>query len=574
MNYEVISKMDYAHIGDSNARIIVKSASGKYGLINGRKKAVIKARFDEIRKVQDNLFICKKINGGRLSEYLRTYEYLYTSDGINLTPKGFRKIETISGFINLFIGYKDTLSKVLIDKKGHERGSLCEPSYKIFGDFIFIKFQDASRRNNRSYKMFDRDGYGVFGEYINDYNVLEEKGIVIEFQPGTCVFFDLISKTVKEDVTFNGYYVDIKNPNFAEVVINYKHGLIDSSGNFVFECKYADILFPPKRFFSDKTINNVVLIKDYDTCLIAFANLQGEILTEFKYSNPSVIENLPLKLLFTATRKDYYSFCILNKYGEELIKAETALECKYMDIQELELSTSFDFGLFIHVRETGYDLHQKQVYITEERRKGKWGYIDSDGRLRLEFKYDKIEKFSKSSVKVTINDKVGLFDVNSGKMIVKPIYDEIELERLDGSKYIISATINGDIETLKIPVCNEEKEEVSLPKSKIHDYFKYTKCGKMCIEDRKGKVVFSDIDDVVDIYKDKFNIENDIFILQKGHKYGFVSYNGNVLYPFELDDAREFVNGYSVVTKAAKKGIIDCQGRLVVKFELSNIKLE
>ena len=79
---------------------------------------------------------------------------------------------------------------------------------------------------------------------------------------------------------------------------------------------------------------------------------------------------------------------------------------------------------------------EKTISICQQNETGKYGLIDSDGKVIIPFEYDSLGYYSEKGrtlVPVEKNKKEGVFDMN-GKVILPCEYDEIEIDTDENHK--------------------------------------------------------------------------------------------------------------------------------------------
>ena len=64
-------------------------------------------------------------------------------------------------------------------------------------------------------------------------------------------------------------------------------------------------------------------------------------------------------------------------------------------------------------------------------------------------------------------------------------------------------------------------------------------------------------------------VDNQLFPVQHGNKWGFINHAGTLVIPYQFDNVRGFSEGLALATLSRKKLFIDVTGRIVfeAKFE-------
>jgi serine/threonine protein kinase len=152
---------------------------------------------------------------------------------------------------------------------------------------------------------------------------------------------------------------------------------------------------------------------------------------------------------------------------------------------------------------------------------GKYGYIDSDGRVIIQPQFDFAWYFSDGLARVRIGDKWGYID-RTGKVIIQLKFDETF----------------GFSEGLA-PI-------------KIEDKWGYI--------DATGQLVIApQFDNAWNFYK-----SNGLALIKLDNKYGYIDKTGNIVIKPQFDDAWDFADGLAPVKIRGKYGYIDESGEFVI----------
>lgn len=190
-----------------------------------------------------------------------------------------------------------------------------------------------------------------------------------------------------------------------------------------------------------------------------------------------------------------------NLYGEMNLSGETTINAKYQYLNEAE----------------------KGIYIAKQ--DDKYGIIDKEQNIKLEFKYTGI----------TYNEKAKLYLA--------------EDEEYNTS--IIDTSFNVKITGI-LSECNTDKSYLRM---RIGDQYKYYNF--KCEEKSNTEILKS----------------NTLFLSKKDGKYGYVDKRGNVVVDYIYDDATEQNDyGYVAVKQNGLWGSIDKEGKIVIepKYNLEN----
>ncbi len=157
---------------------------------------------------------------------------------------------------------------------------------------------------------------------------------------------------------------------------------------------------------------------------------------------------------------------------------------------------------------------------------GKWGFIDTAGKLAIPLKYDRADHFSMGLACVEQNGK--LFYIDAAGIA------SISLEYDDAGSFADGLA--------------------SVKKDDKYGFIDIT--GKLVIEC---------------IYEEVGEPSENLIAVKKDGKYGFIDYKGNNVIPFEYDYADKFSTGVAYVTKDYSGKLIGTDGSIIYENVFSNI---
>lgn len=227
-------------------------------------------------------------------------------------------------------------------------------------------------------------------------------------------------------------------------------------------------------------------------------NRQGEIVAKAKYDFIKNFKNSDGKYnhkYFLASRNHLQG--LLDSTGKEIIAAE------YKKVE------------YVGNPESGYFL------LTKE--KGRHGYIDQSGQVKIGFHYLKVSDFKEGRAAVQYeNQRWGFID-QQGRAITAPVYQEVR------------------------PFSN------GLAAVKIKNYWGFI--------DLQGELVVKDTLNKAGGFK-----ENATWVMSKG-KYGYIDPFGNYIFSLQLRAASDFSNGVAAVQdwESKKWGIINVNGKWIAR---------
>lgn len=214
------------------------------------------------------------------------------------------------------------------------------------------------------------------------------------------------------------------NDGLAPILVDNKWGFIDTQGNLVIEPKFK--AFVNNYGASPSFSEGLTSIIDPETDLVGFIDKKGEtaIKPQF-YSALKFCEDVA----FVRTQDDH---AIIDKTGKILAQKFVAINGYYSSFNNgraiVQKLFSFGYinkeGKFV-IEPVYQDARDFSEGLAAVKKDEKWGFIDNDGNIKVQFQFTKEPKsFSDGRAFVQgSNIKWGIIDTE-GKIIVEPSYDE------------------------------------------------------------------------------------------------------------------------------------------------------
>ena len=208
------------------------------------------------------------------------------------------------------------------------------------------------------------------------------------------------------------------------------------------------------------------------------------------------------------------------------------------------------------------------------RRGEKIGLINKKGELIIDCIYDKIYDLSDSDdyglLGVRQGEKVGLIN-DKGELILDCIYDDLAIVNEDYNEY--ESGLIRFWQGEKVGLVNDKgKIILDCTYDEIHDF---DEDGYALIEKNekygvvsKDALVFPCVSEDDEIYAGCGLVRKE----QKG-KMGLVNSSGENVVPYVYDDIHDFDNGFAVVEKGEKYGVINCAGKVIAPCEFSSAEI-
>ncbi|MGE5411056.1 MAG: WG repeat-containing protein [Clostridiales bacterium] len=334
-------------------------------------------------------------------------------------------------------------------------------------------------------------------------------------------------------------YDDITRCKNAFIVkMNGKYGLIDFNGNELCECKYDSIVPTSYPNNSEHVYNARINNKHYE--LDSF----GKVIFE----------------------------------GPEITKISPA-DLKYIDLEKYEMSEVYSYGIKV-------------------RSGNKWGVINIKGDIIIPLEFDDIttDKYDMAYYIVVRNNKYGIFDCNS-KKIIDTVYDKInwlgryfsvlkndkyalinsrglfktefEFDEIKGAGYWVhfrkgnkwGAYSTSDLSDPFMPgiwniACIYDKVEC------LRTYLKIFQNNCVGLIDNKGSIMLDTIYEEIEVSKRKSTYYDDFVKFKLNGKYGMYNVKNRIIVvPAEYDEIKFYVRDTYEARKGNVRYDLDVEGR-------------
>lgn len=396
--YENIENLPY-----KEGELLVEN-NGKYGVINMLGKEVIPVEYKEIKV--DEYY--EKDSAYRYSGYIVGTE---TDNGtmykyINYNNKQQSKDEYQD--IQRVVDYENKDEYYLIFKKDNKYGVIKNENIVINNEYDNIEYDSF----NQLFTVKKDGKYGVLksnGETLISclYDEIDIEGIYIYSLKGEeQIIFDTTGAKI-ENPKYKSVY-NVEDTNYKITINNEnKYGVVDENNNEIIKNEYYYIGYLGNNYFvvSGQNGKNGIM------------NNEGKVVLEIKYDT---IEKLEKSDIIEATELNTNTIILFNKEikqianisnstlyeGENFVKLYSNNEQKYFDSEgnEKENKEILNNKLFADVKN------------------GKWGFIDSNGNVIVDYIYDNVTEFnSYGFAGIKKDGKWGSIN-DEGKVIIEPTY--------------------------------------------------------------------------------------------------------------------------------------------------------
>lgn len=453
-NYENINTIDIKEIVSSipyEKTVLQYQKDGKYGIINFEGKSIIKPMYEEIKNMpyREGELIAKKqgkygvlnINGGKLLDF--KYDYI-TGDNYYSEEKKYELDGYIVGINNeqgkMQYGYisnkreqildvefdkiyrmndiKDDENIYLLAEKDGKRQLYKNNKILLDNNYQSINYSEDSKllilQKDNKYGVTDLNGKQILSV---DYEQIRIPGnYIIAVKDGKQIIFDLAG-TQKDNLAYTNI-LKTENENYSVTVDkNDKYGVINKEGDILIENKYNYIQYLYDNYF----------IVGGETGKSGIINEKGEEILPIKYEVIQKLDKNDIVQAMIGNVLELYSKDMKNIVSMENGKLE--INDEYIKVYSSNQTTyvSNDGTL-----KTNFEIFDNNIFASE--REGKWGFVDKDNNVVVDYQYDKVTEVNElgfAGIK-----KYGKWGVIDGKanIILEPTY---KIPEQNGEPYFI-----------------------------------------------------------------------------------------------------------------------------------------
>lgn len=496
-----INLPDYT-VGFYNAEgVAVSSKGSKYGLVNSKGKIILPFEYDDISNY-DTQSLFKVIQNHRCG--------LVSSEGKFLTDIIYNETEYIS-------------PKKIYLRMGNDVG-ICDIDGKII---VPVKYDDVAYSGNM---------IAMVKEGARWYLLNCSTGVLSETQYNE--IYEIRTGIHTDNNMIKGYYVKR----------NGKWGCIDSFGNTVIEIKYEAL-----DKFDSKGRARVIYNGKFG---IVDCGGKTVISTGYDYIYP--FDNLNVAVAQ-----------IGNKYGAVSLNGSVAIPFEYDYLYSFAnnpVTVAYKNKEFSIISLDGSQVSDKTYRYIEEFKNGialaygeGYGYIDQSGNEVIECVHTDVKQGTAISVFLKKDGRWALFSPN-GENVTGYIYNNAG--EFENGLSAVSITINDEE---KYGYVNDSGDTIIPFIYSGAQKFKYGRA--IVSKDNIHGIIDYEGNTVIPFSYTGFNPSYDYNVIAAADlsgKWGLISFENNVLTPFEYDYIFEFENGYAISLKNGKYGVINTQGIVVV----------
>lgn len=439
--YEKVQAIPNNNTSISNSyqtSILKYKENNKYGLVSINEDKITPAIYDSIETLeykdgilkvkQDENYGLIDINGNEVVNieynsittdgyYNQNTKYELAGYIVNIkTDKGYRygyinykgkqTLDTIYTSIKRITEANNNESVYLITSKNGKVGLIKDGQTIIGNEYEYIEFDSVNQilllQKNAKQGVYDLSGNMILpiqydeitfaGKYIN---ATKDGKLLVFDNTGTKLADDSYKSLI--NVSDEKYYITIDRDN--------NYGVIDSNKSVVINNEYSYIDYAFDNYFIVSkngksgvidTNSNVIIPIDKNVV----QHINGTNIIQTINSNTTEIYNKQMEKVLEHTNAKIY-------IRENYIEIQSENNIKYFD---------FDGN-----KKEVKDIFSNKIFAKEQN--GKWGYIDENDNVVIDFKYDMATNLNKYGFgAIRLNGKWGVVDSN-GNIIKEPTYE-------------------------------------------------------------------------------------------------------------------------------------------------------
>lgn len=218
-----------------------------------------------------------------------------------------------------------------------------------------------------------------------------------------------------------------------------------------------------------------------------------------------------------------------------------------------------EFPDYPGMEKLGRDLAMAGIVLLPVEQNGKWGYIDTTGKVIIAPRFDFADVFSDGIAAVEIEGKTGYIN-KSGQKVIDAVYEEATA--FDGNYAIAKKGekygVIGRVGNVVLPF---EYDDISA----INELTVNGKAIYVATFTKGSAQGFIDLTNTVqypDLYEETGDFYQNLAVVKKGGLYGYMGANGTVVIDFIYEWADNFMdNGLARVKKSGMLGLINRNGQ-------------
>jgi len=319
--------------------------------------------------------------------------------------------------VNRIVQNKDTNDIYIIACKNGQYGVVKNNKILINYEYLGIEYDNSNKffevQRNGKYGILNYDGKVIIP---TQYNEIQVKGIYVQaLKNDEEYYFNTVGEEIKDlkytsviKTSNDNYNITINKDGFYGIINNKNEELIENKYN------YLEYLF------------NEYFIAAKENGKLGIIDINNNIMADFNYDVLQKVEDTKVAQakILKENKSELYSenmekICTVKNsvvYKEDnYIKVYSSEDVKYFDVNGNELENKVVFS---------------SNKLLANKSNVKWGFVDRNGRVVVDYDYDKVTEFNKYGYAGIEKDEMwGIIDTN-GNIVLEPTYklDKANLE--------------------------------------------------------------------------------------------------------------------------------------------------
>lgn len=521
-------KKDYEVEEISDYKYFTLKQNDKYGVIDSEGNTIVEPSYNSVKipNPSKDVFICYE---GDKSNVLNSKGEEINTKFQNIEPLTLKNVSTDLIYEKSILKYEEKGKYGIITLDGKKITNA------IYDSIETLQYKEGELlvKKGEKYGVINMNGYTIVEP---EYDKIEADGYYSKENGYKCDGY-IVSNTTDEGYRYgyinsNGQklldvkYNDLKRMNFENSDMVYiiaaengKYGLIENS-KIVIPNEYQEITYIEEK--------NVCILKKGKK--YGLANLNGSILLQVQYAQIDISGDY----VYVTDNED-------NRTVYDIKGNKTDIDPNTV-ILTVGNNKEYQIKMQTLNGKTSYDIYKNDEKITKEsynyieylfknyfivsKSNGKLGIIDDKDNVKVEMKYDTIQKMQNEHLLQALQSNSKTIDIYSEDMV--------------------------NLVQMKNAVVNEYNDYTEIKNDTDVKYI-----------NNEGKVVSN-----TDIFKN-----NTLFAKYQNGKWGFVDKEGNMIVDYQFDKVTEINNyGFAGVMKNGKWGVMNKNGNIIVEptYELSD----
>ena len=323
---------------------------------------------------------------------------------------------------------------------------------------------------------------------------------------------ELNAKPYDHIYSYNGDIFPVMARNFW--------GAIDQTGNEVIACAYDSILQQLDGKIVVKFKGQYGIINDKEQWIITPRNYRITLINDSRY-----LESSPRMTYLRAMDGSsiYFSENRLEVKPEYIIEHLSAGGLWKLDLNGVIIDRQLQPEGFIE------KIFPETEGLRGIKKNGQYGFVDSQGRLRIANRYDDIQSFQEDLAAIKIRNKWGFIN-HEDKIAIQPVYEEV----------------------------SPFKNGFSLVKQK----------GLYGLINKKGSLIFQPRYDFIAV------LPHGNVVIQQEKMFGLANAEGRVLVHPKYHKVEDLNNNYVIVERDGKYGVVTAQGISTIPLMYDHISYD